>query len=377
VTDATGLAIRKAISRELVAGGVLEPVDPDLAERRRWAAFDLASMVEGSLHVALDPRALPMEEAEGWAARLGDAYGLPAVVGDVGADRHWLLERGERVGTIQLEVEPYGSTWQSLSSLYVHPAARGAGTATRALQALAATAARHDLRGLRLSTEWTWQKSVGFYLARGFWLHLWKHDLQLVLSPRLPRWSLQVNGDEAVFGVGVDTGFAPLFTALRRGDRLELLRAPGEAETPEVERYAIGTLALLLAHRGWPLVRDEVHWRKRYDWSDVGEPEGLASKIGIFEQVARRRGFVVETPRVPGLEMWRIWARGEECGRQSQLLCDLEAALARFGLELGPERRTRLARLDPWRLEHLFRRALETSSAADWEREAATVVGAT
>lgn len=332
-------------------------------------------MVEGSFHAVLEPRSLPMEECERWAARLGDAYALPGVGGDEPCDRLWLLERGERVGTLQLEAEPNGSSWQGLSSLYVHPSARGSGTATRALSSLAGTATRHGLRGIRLSTEWTWQKSVAFYLARGFWLDLWKHDLRLVLSPLLPRWSLQVNGDEAVFGVSVDPGFAPLFTALRRGDRLELLRAPGEPGTPWVERYAIGTLSVLLALRGWPLVRDEAHWQRRYGWSDVGEPEGLASKIGLFEKEARRRGFVVETPRIPGLDTWLVWARGEESGRQSQLLCDLEAALARLGLELGRERRAVLARLAPWKVEHLFHRALETSSAEQWEKEAATVVG--
>jgi hypothetical protein len=33
----------------------------------------------------------------------------------------------------------------------------------------------------------------------------------------------------------------------------------------------------------------------------MGEPEGLAYKIEIFEAIDRRHGFIVRTPRIPGL----------------------------------------------------------------------------
>ena len=63
-----------------------------------------------------------------------------------------------------------------------------------------------------------------------------------------------------------------------------------------------GTFAVQLALAGWPLIRSEEDWEKRYHSSDAGQPEGLAYKIEIFEAVARERGFYVRTPRIPGLQ---------------------------------------------------------------------------
>jgi hypothetical protein len=56
----------------------------------------------------------------------------------------------------------------------------------------------------------------------------------------------------------------------------------------------------VLAVRGWPLIRSEEAWAQRHNWSDSGEPEGLAYKIEIFEAIDRRHGFTVRTPRIPG-----------------------------------------------------------------------------
>jgi hypothetical protein len=61
------------------------------------------------------------------------------------------------------------------------------------------------------------------------------------------------------------------------------------------------------AHRdvslaGWPLIRSEEAWERRWHWSGAGEPEGLAYKIEIFEAVYRERGFDVRTPRIPGIQ---------------------------------------------------------------------------
>lgn len=62
-----------------------------------------------------------------------------------------------------------------------------------------------------------------------------------------------------------------------------------------------GPHALHLALAGWPLIRSEETWEHRHDWSDAGEPEGLAYKIEIFEAMDRQRGFEVRTPRIPAL----------------------------------------------------------------------------
>jgi hypothetical protein len=63
-----------------------------------------------------------------------------------------------------------------------------------------------------------------------------------------------------------------------------------------VRFYATSTLALHLAVRGWPLVRGEEEWAKARWWCDIGEPEGLAYKIGVFEETAREAGWRVESP---------------------------------------------------------------------------------
>ncbi|MFF8844554.1 hypothetical protein ACF08N_17860 [Streptomyces sp. NPDC015127] len=48
-------------------------------------------------------------------------------------------------------------------------------------------------------------------------------------------------------------------------------------------RHAGTTLALHLALAGWPLVRGAGEWEAAPDSGDIGQPEGLASKIRIFE----------------------------------------------------------------------------------------------
>jgi hypothetical protein len=55
-------------------------------------------------------------------------------------------------------------------------------------------------------------------------------------------------------------------------------------------------LALHLAVRGLPLVRGETEAARADRWCDIGEPEGLAYKIGIFERVAREDGWRVAGP---------------------------------------------------------------------------------
>src|SRR5262249_4492323 len=65
--------------------------------------------------------------------------------------------------------------------------------------------------------------------------------------------------------------------------------------------HAPGTFATALAVHGLPLIRSPKQWSDRHRWSDLGEPEGLAYKIGIFEAVEREHGYVVVTPRLPGI----------------------------------------------------------------------------
>jgi hypothetical protein len=173
------------------------------------------------------------------------------------------------------------------------------------LEAFASIASRHELVGLRLATYWTWQKSLRFYLDRDFWVRLWKHDIQLVREPRLLGRRVTFEGDVARFDLVDADRTRRLWTATRHGDRLVLEETSRDEDDFDLRHLARGTFAMLLALSGWPLVRSDEHWARRHRWSDAGEPEGLAYKIGVFEQVARDRGWVVDTVDIPGLERWQ------------------------------------------------------------------------
>jgi len=43
----------------------------------------------------------------------------------------------------------------------------------------------------------TWQRSLRFYLNRGFWVRSRKHDIQLVLGPALPERRFAIEDDAA------------------------------------------------------------------------------------------------------------------------------------------------------------------------------------
>jgi hypothetical protein len=89
------------------------------------------------------------------------------------------------------------------------------------------------------------------------------------------------------------------------GGRLWLRESGEYRGTPDrldaVRLYARSTLALHLAVRGRPLVRGEEERARAHDWCDIGEPEGLAHRIGDFEKAARDRGWRVESPYGGGL----------------------------------------------------------------------------
>ena len=76
------------------------------------------------------------------------------------------------------------------------------------------------------------------------------------------------------------------------------------------------TVALGLALAGWPLVRSNDDWDRSY-WADAGAPEALAHEITIWEAWDRHHGWVVDTPRIPGLayptwtELEARWSRHE------------------------------------------------------------------
>jgi GNAT superfamily N-acetyltransferase len=355
----------ETIDAAAVAAGLVVRLGTDRDERRHWRACDLASIVEGCFRVILDPATLDAEAEKPWLERIRGSFRLPSLDEDREPfdpeHRYWLLEDGRRAGTLFLSASAHRGPWLRVASLYVLPASRGRGTAGRALEALSRLAATHELRGIRLTTHWTWQEAVRFYLARDFWVVSWKHDLGLVHEPALPKRLFRCEGERATLEIGSRL----LCSATRDGDRLLLGDVP--ARDDELHDLAEPTFALLLALHGWPLVRSEAHWAKRYHSSDIGNVEGLAHKIGVFEEVARDQGWVVDTLSIPGLSEWQAWARGEDFGENKQRSHDLDVVLDARRWKLDEAQRTALRDVDPYyAFEQLLRKAVTAATFDDW-----------
>ena len=300
LAEALGQLRRERLLAPLVA--------TDAAQRALWTACDLASMVEGAFGERIDATALDRSSRASWLARLGGSYGAPDVAReDLLGPRFWLLDdAGARAGTVQAPIRLLGSRFLPIYSLYVLPERRGRGIATRFLQRTFELVCAAGLEGIRIGTYWTWQRSLRFYLERRFWVFGWKHDVSFVRDRQLPEWRIHRTDEEVRFAIAGAGGWTDLWRARRRGEGLVLDETPALAEMREAQRSGVeihgcATLALALAVEGWPLIRSAQAWARRYGSSDVGGPEGLAYKIGVFEAIARESGWVVRTPRIPGL----------------------------------------------------------------------------
>lgn len=341
------------------------------ADVRRWRAMDLASVVESCFGERLIIDDVDDATVDRWAERLRGHFCVPPLSCPLERDEteacFYLLEGGAPVGTVRLAAPSYSGPWLFVHSLYVLPEHRRRGCASRLLARAAEAAARQGLQGVRLGTSWTWQESLRFYAAQGFQVYMWKHDLQLVLLPgSRPRF--ETHADEARLELrDPDDQLQASLTARRDGDRLVL--EPFETDDIELAHRAPGTLALHLALAGWPLVRSEAEWARRYDWSDAGQPEGLAYKIGAFERVAREAGWRVDTVEIPGLARWLAWGDGEEHGRVRQLLEDIDLALRERGWTIEAEEREAVTNARPWEMTAILQAAVRARSLDAW-REA-------
>jgi ribosomal protein S18 acetylase RimI-like enzyme len=292
----------EACCRQLVAERVIEPLSTEEGETRDWNARELASLIEGNFHVQLDVTPLSDFERLAYERRVSFDGGL--LRSPHGGYRlpFWLLDDGRRVGTIAIATMVSGLDLISISSLYVDPAMRCRGLARRALEAVYRAAIANGGGGLRLDASWTWQPSVRFYARIGMWVWMWKHNLVFTWQPELPSYRVEMGEAEARFLIRQDGRWHVAVTARNLGDRLGWEPDGLEHEPIEMLHCIPGTFALHLALAGWPLIRSEETWERRYHWSDAGEPEGLAYKIEIFEAVDRERDFDVRTPRIPGLQ---------------------------------------------------------------------------
>lgn len=301
----------------------LSPVNiGSVEERRLWRACELAIFAEYRLAGLPDPRGLSDTAIADGAARAlapGERLGDPA---DLDAYLpYWLVRDGQVLGTVALALRESG--WDEcvlwIASLFLFREARRQGHASRIIADLVGLARRMGLGGIRLETDWTWQGALHLYLRLGFGVANWKRGLSLVRYLEDPIHALEAQGPRLAFVRPGKDGRRPLtlLRAGRSGDRLrwEDLRAPGAAcaDTATPPRLNVeSTFALCLAMRGWPLIRSPEDWAQRDRWCDVGMPEGLAEKIGIFEAYSRHCGFRVRTPRIPGL-VYPTWEELRAC----------------------------------------------------------------
>ena len=294
-----------AAHADLCDGGLITPVDGDEDAVRSWQNHDISSFVEHRLGFEVDPVGLSEPLRSDLMRRATDEYELPSPRNGYTIP-YWLRADGETVGTVALATSSIGSNSLSLSSLHVRREHRRRGHARRAVRGVNSAAQRAGLSGIELSTSWCWQPAVALYLGLSMWVRMWKRDLKLISRTHLPRWLLEVEGDEARFRVVLDGGrpSPPLIVARRRGDRLDWTELDAAPELDELRYEAPGTFALALAVRGWPLITSDAAWQRQCElgFSDGGGPEGLAFKIMRWEAWDRRRGYRVDTPRIPGLE---------------------------------------------------------------------------
>jgi GNAT superfamily N-acetyltransferase len=292
---------------ELVSEGLLEAVPADdSASVRFWQDCDLASMVEGAYRRQLDPRVLSPDERGRWREQFGEDYETPRIPERHDfSRRYFLLDDVRRVGTVSLGLRCTGPATVPLSSLYVLPDHRGGGVASRTLQSFHDAVVRNGARGIRLDTYWTWQRSLRFYLKRRMWLYMWKRDLGLVWAQHLPAYDLALTGEEGRFRVLQDGCWIDLLRAAPAGERLVLEELPAYLHLLEsgvsAAICALATLSAWLAVHGWPLIRSQEEWARRHGGCDIGGPEAFAERIRLYEALARRSGWAVETPRIPGL----------------------------------------------------------------------------
>lgn len=289
------------LERDLLDRDLLAPLQLDGPDERAWMDCDLASFAENRLGDPTSPDVLTADRREHWLARATtEPLWLPSARSQY-ERLYWLRARGQRVGTLALSAGVGHGSSMRASSLYVLPAHRRQGTAGTVLRELYEGLGRNGLV-LRLDTIWTWQAAVRMYLRMGAWVHMWKRELTLRFDASAPVPIVDFDGDHATLHVELDGTRITLQQARREGDRLVLEDLP-PSEHPGAEDLrweSSSTFALALALHGWPLIRSQADWDESY-YADAGPPEALACRIMQWEAWSHAHGWVVDTPRIPGL----------------------------------------------------------------------------
>jgi GNAT superfamily N-acetyltransferase len=284
----------------LVTQGLARGVASARADTDYFLAAEVAAVLEHCRGRVLDPATL--DPADVAALRAEDPSALSELEPVPREGALVLCEGDARIGTVCFDDFEGLSPYAQISSLYVAPAWRARGVASQLLDGLAALLSP-PYAGLSLTTYWSWQPAVRFYLRHGCTVRQWKHGLVFLWRGEDVRWRVDFRGDVATFTWHRESESPRTWTARRRDGWLDWTEP-----TPFDIDWSDGTMtfAVLLAMRGWPLARGPETLSEGWRWMDCGYPEGLAARIERWEAWDRHRGLRVDTPRIPSLP-YRSW----------------------------------------------------------------------
>jgi len=178
-------------------------------------------------------------------------------------------------------------------------------------------------RGIRLETHWTGSLRCASMPGSGCGVDV-EHDLVFTWQPELPPYRVEIDGTEARFLIQLAGRWRAVVAARKLGDRLGWEEDALPPQPIQMSHAIPGTFAVHLALAGWPLVRSDENWERRYHWSDAGSPRAspTRSKSSRPCPASVVRG---PHPRIRGFStaLWRRW--NEPCLRHKSKL-DLATA---------------------------------------------------
>jgi RimJ/RimL family protein N-acetyltransferase len=180
--DQDGLAttLTEQLSRETS----VEPLTRDPADVESFIRVEYASWVSIRCAQHLDPDELRDPKLlEHWKTRAVDQGEHPDRLFEFGRRPYWVVNSGERVGTIGFAVKP-GTMLPTIevSSVFVRPKYRRQGWATRILRLLRDSAFEVGIKRVELGAAWGNQTALRCYLQQGMWVRSWKHSLKLYFA---------------------------------------------------------------------------------------------------------------------------------------------------------------------------------------------------
>jgi GNAT superfamily N-acetyltransferase len=292
--------------KQFAIAGFVEQLDiTSVDDTLLWKACELAIYYETRSGFPLDPRKVNSDNLELLAQgilRPGES------LSDFHAHKYtayyWLLSRNARIGIYALTIFPnhIGSNYIHVASLYIFREYRGQGLGSKLLNRTYGWAIRNGFDGIRLSTEWVFQRLCHYYLKLGFWLHNWKRSLDFIWDRELSYFSYNGDSHSACLKIRRKNTWNNLYLAVREGEYIRIVFNPDKlADLKEREsKEGLTTLSLILALNGLPLHQnaEEAHGT---NIGDAGRPACFARRLQIFEAWEQKHGMNVSTPKIPGL----------------------------------------------------------------------------